>query len=111
MISNQEVSRLRILQSLFLLIIYSIINLVSASPVLIKGVRVWPSPDNVRVVFDLDNAVDYKLFFLEQPCRVVVDFSNALLTTKLEELDLTNTHINKIRSSKKNQVNIELFLN
>lgn len=43
---------------------------------LITGIRVAPAPGSTRVVFDLSGPAPYKLFMLENPSRVVVDFSD-----------------------------------
>ncbi|MCS5707547.1 N-acetylmuramoyl-L-alanine amidase [Candidatus Berkiella cookevillensis] len=43
----------------------------------IQGARVWAAPDNTRVVFDISDQVEYKLFTLSNPNRVVIDFKNA----------------------------------
>ncbi len=38
----------------------------------INSVRVWPSPDSTRVVFDLDDKPDFSYFMLKNPSRGVV---------------------------------------
>ncbi|HLR86664.1 MAG TPA: N-acetylmuramoyl-L-alanine amidase [Wenzhouxiangella sp.] len=42
----------------------------------IRKLRVWAGPDSTRAVLDLDGQVDYKLFALENPARVVVDIDD-----------------------------------
>lgn len=42
----------------------------------ITSIRVAPSAGNTRVVFDLSGPASYKLFTLDNPSRVVVDFSD-----------------------------------
>ena len=39
----------------------------------VENVRVWAGPDKTRVVLDLDREVEYKVFALEGPDRLVVD--------------------------------------
>ena len=39
----------------------------------LKGVRMHEAPDSTRVVFDTDAAINYKVFTLDNPHRVVVD--------------------------------------
>ncbi len=41
----------------------------------IQNLRVWAGPDSTRAVLDLDGRVDYRLFTLDNPARVVVDIS------------------------------------
>ncbi len=43
----------------------------------VKAVRFWGGPDSTRVVFDLSGPVDYRLFQLSKPDRVVVDVEGA----------------------------------
>jgi N-acetylmuramoyl-L-alanine amidase len=43
----------------------------------VSGLRVWTDPDKTRVVLDLDQKIEYSLFTLEQPHRVVIDLKSA----------------------------------
>ena len=43
----------------------------------LQGVRLWTAPDNTRVVFDINEPVEYKLFTLNNPDRVVIDVQQA----------------------------------
>ncbi len=45
----------------------------------LEDVRVHESPDHTRVVFDTTAAVNYELFTLSNPDRVVIDLSNTAL--------------------------------
>lgn len=47
---------------------------VSLADEVITGIRVAPAQGNTRVVFDLSGPTPYKLFTLDNPARVVVDF-------------------------------------
>ena len=48
-----------------------------AAQVEVQDLRVWPAPDNTRVVFDVSAPVQYQLFTLEHPNRVVIDINDA----------------------------------
>lgn len=52
--------------------------LLASSPVALSGeiqaVRVWAGPDYTRVVFDVSGPLQYKLFGLDDPDRIVIDF-------------------------------------
>ena len=48
-----------------------------ASAAEIKGLRVWAGPDHTRAVFDLDQRVDYRVFELGNPARLVVDLDRS----------------------------------
>ena len=88
----------------------------------IEGLRVWPAPDKTRVVFDLTDVVDYKVFTIENPTRVVIDFKNSKAQKQLVTPVSKNKLLRKIRSAEKQnniyrvvldlrrKVNIESFL-
>lgn len=46
----------------------------------VENVRVWAGPDKTRVVLDLDAQVDYRLFTLDSPHRLVVDIDAARMS-------------------------------
>ncbi len=45
----------------------------------IQALRVWAGPDHTRVVFDVSGPLDYKIFSLENPHRLVLDISGSRL--------------------------------
>lgn len=46
----------------------------------VEGVRLWDSPERTRVVFDLSDPADHRLFTLSDPERIVIDLSDAALS-------------------------------
>lgn len=50
----------------------------------LDAVRIGHHPDKVRVVFDLDQNTQYKLFTLKDPHRLVLDFSDTQIPTKIK---------------------------
>ena len=50
-----------------------------AAPVSVENIRTWPAPDHTRIVLDIDRPVEYALFVLRDPDRVVVDLRAARL--------------------------------
>lgn len=48
---------------------------VAAAPARIEGVRMHEAPDSTRVVFDVSGPVDFELFTLDNPRRVVIDMA------------------------------------
>lgn len=68
-----------------------------AERVAIDGVRVWPAPDNTRVVFDVSAPVEYKVERLTNPDRLVLDFTNATLAKTVEQPVATDTIMKSIR--------------
>ena len=69
----------------------------------IDGLRVRPSPERTRIVFDLGQPVDHKIFTLENPHRLVIDIESAKLNVDVGELKLDGTQIRRIRTSRRNQ--------
>ena len=65
----------------------------------VQGVRVWPSPDNTRVVFDLADVPQHKSFMLDKPDRLVIDLSNIKGDSSLPEISGESSLIKSIRSS------------
>lgn len=51
----------------------------SAQAAQVKGLRVWASPDSTRAVFDVSGPLEYKLFELANPDRIVLDIKNTSL--------------------------------
>lgn len=44
----------------------------------VKAVRIWGGPDSTRVIFELTGPVNYQLFQLAKPDRVVIDLDNGV---------------------------------
>ncbi|GAA0823748.1 N-acetylmuramoyl-L-alanine amidase [Colwellia sp. D2M02] len=78
----------------------------------INGIRVWPAPENTRIVFDVKNKPDYKYFTLQNPHRLVVDFANTKNTVALEKLAEGDPRIKLFRGSQsKSKARLVLELN
>lgn len=65
----------------------------------LEGLRVWPSPDETRVVIDLTSEAQYSYFTLSSPERVVVDLKQTTLRTKLPVLVHNSPVLTKVRKS------------
>lgn len=72
-----------------------------AATVVVKNIRMWPAPDNTRLVFDLSGPVEHSLFKLHKPERIVIDLNNSRLQTSLAHLDYAKSHIKAIRYAKR----------
>jgi len=68
-----------------------------ASPTNINDVRLWTAPDNTRLVFDLSKAIQYEVFRLHAPERIVVDLRNTRLNTDFGKLELPDPVVQQIR--------------
>jgi len=67
----------------------------------IKDVRLWTAPDHSRLVFDLDRTIEYKLFRLHEPERIVLDLQRVKLkSSHLEKLTVSDPVVKAIRHGK-----------
>ncbi len=66
----------------------------------LKGIRVWPSPDETRVVLDLASTPEYHSFQLTKSNRVVVELSNTVSKITLPIPVNDSGILTQIRSSK-----------
>jgi N-acetylmuramoyl-L-alanine amidase len=72
---------------------------VAVSAADVEEVRVWRAPDHTRLVFDLSGEVEYKLFTLDNPARVVIDIEGSSLGGDLSRLDFSESPISGMRSA------------
>lgn len=94
----------RLLRPLCLLLLLQLpVNATYAQKSSIDGVRVRPSPERTRMVFDLGGPVDHRIFSLADPYRLVIDISSSDLQADIAGIDLGNTPILAIRSSSRNE--------
>ena len=83
---------------LIFIVLVTFVNSVAVAAVDVQGIRVWPSPDNTRVVLDLSTKVKYKLYTLSSPERIVIDLENTKLATKIPVFDQKQAGIVTIRT-------------
>lgn len=81
-----------------------------AGQVELKEVRVWTAPDNTRVVFDLSGAVDFHVFTLSHPTRVVVDMVDTRSASKVLIKSPDNSPIRDMRSGVRHGNDLRLVL-
>ena len=74
----------------------------SASQTDIDGLRVRPSPERTRIVFDLGQPVEHNIFSLSDPHRLVIDISSARFNSDVSNLVLEKTPILAVRTSRRN---------
>ncbi|CAK1767535.1 N-acetylmuramoyl-L-alanine amidase [Vibrio crassostreae] len=94
LISKRLISAVAIMAAVFTILFSS---LVSANS--LKSLRVWPSPEETRVVIDLKSEADFSYFTLSSPSRLVVDLKNTNLATKLPVVVKDSPVLSKIRKS------------
>jgi len=75
------------------------IHSVSAAQNKLESVRIWPSPDNTRVVLDMRSAPDFTYFSLKNPERLVIDLAATDNSLSLSNIENNGDLIKKIRYS------------
>lgn len=99
---------IRVLSMLLLMLL--LVSAACAEPVSIRGVRMWPAPDNTRLVFDVTADVEHSLFVLKNPDRLVIDLKNTSLNKPFVGIDLGSSLIRDIRSAPRNGGDLRVVL-
>ncbi len=81
-----------------------------AHAAVVQNVRTYRSPEYTRLVFDLDESIDHRIFTLEDPNRVVVDLIDSEMKESFDNLDLSDTPIISMRTSTRNDHDIRVVL-
>lgn len=76
----------------------------------IQDMRIWRSPDYTRVVFDVDSRVEYSVFVLDNPHRVVIDVSQSRMRADISNLDMQDSPIVSVRSGVRNEGDTRIVL-
>ncbi|VAW54873.1 N-acetylmuramoyl-L-alanine amidase [hydrothermal vent metagenome] len=78
----------------------------------VQNIRISRKPEKTRLVFDLDRTVDYTLFTMHNPERLVIDFKHANLKNAgvgvLEKL--YSAHLKGVRSGIRNHHNLRIVM-
>lgn len=91
----------------FILLLFCFITNAVLANTIIKGVRIWPSPENTRVVFDLSGPLEYQQ--TEQGKAIVITLKKTSSCVDLSKINLLNTRIKQITSQQSNG-NIQVCL-
>lgn len=76
----------------------------------VYGVRAWESPENLRLVFDLEEKPKYSYFYLKNPNRLVLDFYETNSNFDLKDLSFSKKYIYKVRDSQATQPKVHRFV-
>lgn len=95
---------------LFLLLLPVFFGHAFASAAVVESAHVETATDYTRLVFDLDGRLEHKVFTLENPDRIVIDFTGTRLSGSFDTLDLSATPITKIRSAARNESDLRVVL-
>ncbi len=72
--------------------------------------RFWTAPDYTRLVFDVSSAPVHEVFLLNNPPRLVIDFSNARLSNPLVKLPANHSLFSRIRSAARNETDLRVVV-
>jgi N-acetylmuramoyl-L-alanine amidase len=67
----------------------------------VQNLRLWPAPDNTRVVFDLSAPVRYEVFTIDNPHRVVIDLTATQVAKPLPQPDAAHRLLRAVRHGAK----------
>jgi N-acetylmuramoyl-L-alanine amidase len=85
------------------ILLISFLLMASSTPVFakntIEGLRIWPSPNTTRLVFDLANIPEYSYFTLNNPQRLVIDIENTPKNFDFKTVANDSKLIRKVRYS------------
>ncbi len=76
----------------------------------VNGVRIWSAPDHSRLVFDLNNHIDHRLFSLDNPNRIVIDIKDAKLKGTLGKPNTDDLFLAGLRHGKRNGDDLRIVL-
>ncbi|MGR9116291.1 MAG: N-acetylmuramoyl-L-alanine amidase, partial [Gammaproteobacteria bacterium] len=79
-------------------------------PTNVKSLRHWIASDHSRMVFDLSSTPSHKVFLLENPARLVVDFANARLEGKLTQPVSDHPLVSRVRSAPRNKTDLRVVI-
>jgi len=83
-------------------------NILSAAEV--RGLRMWPAPDNTRLVFDLSAPVEHSIFSLRHPNRIVIDLKKSTVSGTLPSITYNESRIKSIRYAKRGKQSLRVVL-
>lgn len=76
----------------------------------VEGLRMWPSPERARLVFDISAPLEHRVFTLADPHRVVVDLAGASLARPLEQPAADDRSLKRIRSAVRKKGDLRIVL-
>ena len=87
-----------------ILLIFLMVGVAQAADV--TGVRAWQAPNQTRLVFDLTGPVDFDVFLVDAPGRLVVDFTQTSIKAPVRLPP--DGRISKVRQAKRNSDDVRL---
>ncbi len=101
---------IKIIIAIFVSMVFSA-SVFSAGKKSVSGIRLWSAPDSTRVVLDVSNPVDHKIFRLSGPDRVVIDLEDTSVNKKvLNNSSLSKGVLKGVRGAVREKKNYRLVL-
>lgn len=95
---------------LVILVAVMLSSVASAAQNSVHGVRMWPAPDNTRLVFDVSGPPEHSLFTLSEPDRIVIDIKHAQLAKPVTGLDFSKGAVGNIRTAMQENGDLRVVL-
>ncbi len=76
----------------------------------INSLRLWSAPDHTRLVFDVSDSIQHRMFALSNPDRLVIDFSDAKLKTSISNFTGKDRFVKNIRSGPRGEGGLRIVL-
>ena len=92
------------------LILFLCASTIYAATLDIRNIRVAKNGSVTRIVFDTNYIPKYKIFTLNNPSRVVIDFANGNLTTKVDQSIFKASFIQKLRHARRKNEKLRVVL-
>jgi len=90
-------------QGLFGLLLLLSLNQFVLAANLVSAVRVWPAPDYTRITLEANAAFTYKMSYMQNPDRVVLDIDqvelNQAIKSLADKVQASDPYIKQIRSA------------
>ena len=74
------------MQGLLSLLLLLHLNQFALAANLVSAVRVWPAQDYTRITLEANSAITYKMSYMQNPDRVVLDIDQVELNPAIKSL-------------------------
>ncbi len=95
---------------LLVLLLVFVSALAQAAQVRVENLRMWPSPERTRLVFDVTRPAEHRVFTLQGPDRVVVDLADAVLARPLPQPAADDRAVARVRSAMRENGDLRIVL-
>lgn len=92
------------------LVVLLLVSSAAVAGVQVRGVRMWPAPDNTRLVFDLSAPVEHRVFSLSNPERLVIDLKDTRISGGVPKFDFAKSLLRDIRHASRDADGLRVVL-